>query len=306
MRCMTPTLANLDLNLLVLLRALLAERSVTRAAARVGLSQSAASHALARLRDIYGDPLLVRSGRGLEATPRALALGPILERCLAELEGTVAGPTTFDPRSSRRAFSFGLADYGQALLVGPLLTRLSEEAPGIDLEVSSLPDLVDLVQKGELDLAVVVQGDLRSNLSATTLLKDTFACIVRRDHPVLGQRRKLDLSAYLELRHVVVAPTGSPGSIVDTVLARRGLARRVAARIPSFLAAPFVVATTDMINTGPARLAERFADLHPVRVLPPPLELPTFHLRLVWHRRFDQDPAHRWLRTLISSVARSQ
>jgi len=152
-----PELGGVDLNLLVVLRALLAERHVTRAARSVGLSQSAASHALARLRDLYRDPLLVRAGRTLEPTPRALALLPAIDRALAEIQATIVGPAPFDPRTEHRTFTFGMADYGQAMLCGPMLARLAREAPGIDVAVSSGEGVDDLVDEGVLDLGVTVR-----------------------------------------------------------------------------------------------------------------------------------------------------
>lgn len=298
-----PNLAAIDLNLLVVLRALLSERHVTRAAAKIGLSQSATSHALGRLRTLYGDPLLVRSGSQLELTPRAVALLPALERALRELQATIAGPEPFDPKTARRVFSLGTSDYGQAVFCGPLLSRLAEQGPNIDLEISQAPNPLELLVSGALDMAMVVEDDLSGPFSAVTLLRDNFACMVRASHPTV--RARLSLQRYLLLRHVVVAPYGSPGSIVDARLAKDGYVRRVAARIPNFLAAPLVVTRSDFINTGPAKLAHMMAQVHAIRVLAPPIDLPEFELRLVWHRRYDQEPGHRWLRQLIASVARA-
>jgi DNA-binding transcriptional LysR family regulator len=298
-----PELGGVDLNLLVVLRALLAERHVTRAARSVGLSQSAASHALARLRDLYRDPLLVRAGRTLEPTPRALALLPAIDRALAEIQATIVGPAPFDPRTEHRTFTFGMADYGQAMLCGPMLARLAREAPGIDVAVSSGEGVDDLVDEGVLDLGVTVRPPRSGGPSSTELFSDDFVCIVRKGHPEATER--ITLKRYLALRHVVVAPSGSPGSVVDTELARRGLRRRVAARVPSFLVAPIVVSGSDFINTGPARLARLLAERHPIALVRPPLRLPSFTLYLVWPRRFDQDPAHRWFRELVIGTAKA-
>src|SRR5688572_18053681 len=145
-------LSGIDLNLLVVLRALLSERHVTRAAARVGLSQSATSHALSRLRELLDDPLLVRSGRVLSLTPRALSLLPTLERALGELEKAVSGEPRFEPSTARRSFSIGMADYLQALIIGPLLQRVATRAPGVDLSVVVFPNQEELIESGALDL----------------------------------------------------------------------------------------------------------------------------------------------------------
>ncbi len=154
----TP-LAAIDLNLLVVLRALLSERHVTRAAARLGLSQSATSHALSRLREMYEDPLLVRSGRTLQLTPRAARLLPTLERGLSDLQSAVDAEPEFHPRTAKRSFTLGMADYTQAVIMGPLLRRLAAEAPDVDLSVVMFPNLRELVESGGLDLALDVSGN---------------------------------------------------------------------------------------------------------------------------------------------------
>jgi len=291
-------LSSIDLNLLVILRALLRERHVTRAARQVGLSQSATSHALSRLRELCADPLLVRHGRSLELTPRATQLLPGLERGLAELQGVVTSEPAFDPKRARRLFSIGMADYVQALLLAPLLRSLQQAAPGIDLNSVTFPNLSELLVAGNLDLAILVTGAVAPGLSTQELFDDGFVCMVRKGHPEVG--RKLSLERYLSLRHVLVAPGGTAGSFVDTELERRGLARRVALRVSSFLLAPVVVAETDFISTAPERLARRMAKRFALHIVPAPFQLPRFGLSLAWHPRFDDDPAHRWLRRFLS------
>lgn len=296
-------LSSVDMNLLVVLRALLSERHVTRAAARVGLSQSATSHALARLREMYRDPLLVRSGRTLSLTPRAARLLPALERGLGDLEGCLVGEPEFEPSTARRTFSIGTSDYLQALLMGPLLRELAARAPGIDLSVVVFPNLRELVESGALDLALTVSGQETRTSSQEPMFDDEFVCMVRRDHPQI--RKAPSLEKYLAQRHVVVAPSGTPGSLVDSVLAERGLERRVALRVTNFLIAPVVVCETDFINTMPVRLARQLARTYPLRLLRPPLELPRFDYRMFWHPRLDHDPAQRWLRTFVASVSKA-
>lgn len=297
------SLAALDLNLLVVLRALLVERHVTRAAARIGLSQSATSHALARLRELYDDPLLIRAGRTLTLTPRAAGLLPALERGLGELGATLTGEPEFDPRTARRTLNIGMADYLQALIMGPLLHQLAKRAPSIDLSIVVFPNLRELLEAGRIDLAITVtSADLRG-LSHEVLFEEGFLCMVRRDHPRI--KRRLTLKAYLAERHVAVAPGGTPGTAVDTVLAQRGLQRRVALRVTNFLIAPVVVSQTDFVNTMPARLARRLATTYPLRLLPPPVELPQFEYCMLWHPRLDQDKAQSWLRDLVANVSKA-
>ena len=295
------TLSSVDMNLLVVLRALLRERHVTRAAAQVGLSQSATSHALSRLRELYGDELLVRQGRALVLTPRAQVLLPQLERGLTELASTISGEPAWDPATARRVFTIGMADYAQALLLGPLLKELEERAPGVDLAVILGPDLNELLEKGTIEAAVNIGGRTPSAFKTRRLFSERYVCMVRKGHPEVG--RRLTLARYLKLRHLVVAPTGAPGSIVDTQLLQRGSERRVAARVPSFLVVPVIVAGSDYVNTGPERLARHMARRYPVRLLPPPLPLPAFEMQLAWHARFEDDAAHAFLRGCVARVA---
>jgi DNA-binding transcriptional LysR family regulator len=297
------SLSAMDLNLLVVLRALLRERHVTRAAARVGLSQSATSHALARLRDLYADPLLVRSGRALVLTPRAAGLLPALERGLGDLETALATQPEFEPSAARRTFTVGMSDYLQALIVGPLLRQLATRAPGLDLSIVVFPNLQELTDSGAIDLALSVPNPEMRAFAREPLFDDGFVCMVRRDHPQI--RKAPSLEKYLAQRHVVVAPTGRAGSFVDTELQRRGLERRVALRVTNFLIAPVVVCETDFVNTMPARLARRLARTYPLRLVAPPLELPKFEFHMFWHPRLDRDPAQRWLRGFLAEVSKA-
>lgn len=296
-------LTAVDVNLLVVLRALLRECHVTRAAAQVGLSQSATSHALSRLRELYGDELLVRQGRALVPTPRAKVLLPQIERGLNQLAATISGEPAWDPATARKEFTIGMVDYGQALLLGPLLKELQKQAPGVDLSVIVSRDLNELLEAGTIEAAVNLSGRTPPSIRTRKLFSESYLCMVRERHPQVGP--KLTLSRYLALRHLVVAPSGAPGSVVDTILAQRGHERRVAVRVPNFLIAPLIVAGSDFINTGPERLARQMARRYPIRLLSPPsvLALPAFDMHLAWHARFDDDAAHGFLRSCITKVA---
>ena len=196
-----------------------------------------------------------------------------------------------------------MADYTQAVIMGPLLRRLAVEAPGVDLTVVNFPNLRELVETGSLDLGLDISGNKPpSTFSIHELFEDDFVCMVRRDHPSI--KTKLSLAQYLQLRHIVVAPSGTTGSLVDTELERRGHTRRIALRVSNFLIAPIVVSQTDFINTMPTRLARQAAKDYPIRLLPAPFSLPKFGLRLMWHPRLDHDPAQRWLRELLISVCK--
>jgi DNA-binding transcriptional LysR family regulator len=300
---MHPSLAAVDVNLLVALQALLSERNVTRAAARLALSPSATSHALGRLRELYADPLLVRSGRRMDLTPRALALLPQLERGLDDLAGTLKGEPAFTPATARRAFTIAMADYSQAISLGPLVRRLQHQAPGVTVTAVAYPNSLELLDVGTVDLALLPNTTSPPpGFSVRKLLDDGFVSVVRRDHPRVPRRRRLPMATYLALDHLVVSPAGSPGSIVDSELERRGLSRRVAARVSSFLVVPLLISQSDLVSTGPERLLRRMQPHYPVRLLEPPVPLPRFDLHLVWHSRRNHDPAHAWLRELLAEV----
>lgn len=297
-------LGGIDLNLLVVLDALLSTRSVTGAAARLHLSQSATSHALARLRAALGDTLLVRSAGGLVPTLRAEQLAAPLAAALAGMAAAIARPQPFEPATAQRSFTIGGADYAELVLLPPLMARLATEAPGVDLVLRSAGgDPVEAVLRGECDVAT--GPDLSTNdrpgIRARTLFTERFVCLVRRDHPALGKR--WTAQRYAALRHAFIAPRGRPGGVVDDALGRLGLRRRVALMIPHFLVAPFVIAQSDLVLTVAERVARAFATALPLAVVAPPLEIPGFSMMLLWHDRVHEDPAQRWLRRVLVEVA---
>lgn len=296
-------LDSLDLKSLRLLDALLSECNVSRAAVRVGLSQSAASHALARLRERLGDPLLVRTSEGMSLTPRARDIQEPLHRALDALERAVAPPAAFIPATERRTFNLIAADYAQCILLPRLLERLEREAPGIALSVLPFTDNVERhLGQGLGDLALVVQYDEVPGLRVQAVLRERLVCAVRRDHPEIGAT--LSLEDFLRLQHVRVAPRGRAGSTVDTVLSGRGQSRQIRVSVPSFLSAPYLVARTDLVVTLADRLARQLAEWLPLRLFEPPLPLPGFTLSMLWDARQENDPGHRWLRAMIRKVAK--
>lgn len=297
-------LAGVDLNLLVTLDALLTERHVTRAARRLGLTQPATSHALARLRKMFNDPLLVRGPGGvLQPTPRAEALVPTIHRAITELAAAVRAPATFDPASARRTFWLGASDFVEMVLLPTLAARLGQLAPGIDLRVLVEPDNAPAaLARGSLDVVLSPPlPEYASGCYQRALFDERFTCVVRRGHPAAA--RRLTLARFCELDHLLIAPRGMPGSFVDNALAALNRKRRVALTVPHFMVAPHVVAHTDLILTLPSRLAELFAQSLGLVILPPPLEIPGFSMHMVWHERTHYDPGHRWLREQFAAVA---
>jgi DNA-binding transcriptional LysR family regulator len=291
----TRHIERIDLNLLTALDALLAERHVSRAAARLGITQPATSRALARLRAALGDPLLVRTGRGMRPTPRALALAAPLHRLLGELDDVVAAAPTFEPARAQRRFRIATADYGAAVLVPPLLAHLRRAAPGVALAVTEASgDVAAQLEAGELDFALMPRRAGPAGLIWKTLFTERFVCLTRA-----GLVPRLTLDRFCALGHVVVTPRGRPGNPVDDALARRGRTRTIALTVPSFLAAPLAVVDTDCVTTTPARIAARLAAPLGLAIHAPPIALGGLTIALGWHEAMRADPGHAWLRALI-------
>jgi DNA-binding transcriptional LysR family regulator len=298
------SLAGLNLNLLVHLDALLADRSVTQAARRVGVTQSAMSHSLRKLRELTDDDLLVREGRKHVLSKRAEALRPELRRALLDVQRVITSETSFDPLRARRVFRVAAPDFLSVLVLPRLIDVLAREAPGIDLDVVPTQRLRYgwLLETGELDLALGAIMPPGPGIQKIDLFEESFACAVRRGHPDVG--RKLDLEAYARLGHLLISIGEDRGpTFVDDQLRLKGLKRRVVARTRSFLAAPMILAQTDLVMTGPRHLLEHLAKDHKLRVLPVPVDLPRYREEVIWHERFANDPAHRWVREQLELIA---
>jgi DNA-binding transcriptional LysR family regulator len=303
-------LASIDLNLVVALDALLADRHVTRAAHRLGLTQSAASHALARLRDVLGDPLLVRGPGGtMVPTPFAERIQPQLRRALDELSTTLRGET-FDPATARHTFHVGASDYVELVMLPRLTERIRRLAPNIDLWVHSYNEHGDAeLAAGTLDLVLgpssatarVRPTPHAAGIYEKVLFDESFTCIVRAKHPIA--KSKLTLARYCELTHLLVAPRGTPGSLVDDSLAKAGKTRRIGLAVPHFLVVPYIIASTDLVATLASRVANLFASTLDLATMPPPLAVPKFRMAATWHERSHHDAPHKWLREQLFVVA---
>ena len=295
--------ARLDLNLLAALDLLLQERSVTRAARRLGVTQSAMSHKLRRLREQLGDPLLVPQGRQLVPTARAEALEAPLRVALRDLVAAVRHGARFDPATTERTFVLACSDLMELALLPHAMEQLAELAPGVRLVVRRrTPRLADELAAGDVDLYVGPGGrtvpgldlEARAGLVQRTLGEEGFRVLAAADHPGVGQR--LTRKRFVQLPHLLVSPGGGDRGVVDLALAKLELTRRVALRIPHFVAAPFIVARPELLFTCPERFARAAAELAPLRSWKPPVPLPATRIIAVWHERFRADPAHRWLR----------
>lgn len=293
-------LTTVDLNLLKLFEAIIRERSVTQAGLRLGLSQPAASRALGRLRAMLGDRLVVRGKLGLELTPRGEALAGPVARLLDEARRIVA-PAVFDPATATGRITIAAHDHLGLLVLAGLTARFERHAPALSLHIAQpAGDNVRLVEQGRADLALGIFEALPGSLYRRGLYTDKLACVVRSGHPVVTGG--LGLESYVALRHVAVTISGVGESAVDVALSALGLARRVALRVPHFLAGAMLVADNDMILTLPSRLACRLAERLPIVVLDLPLELAPLSPAMIWHERFHADPAHVWVRQQLVDV----
>ncbi len=291
-----------DLGLLVSLDALLAERSVTAAARRLGISQPALSAQLARLRDLFGDDLLVGNAHGMTLTPRAAALRQPLHETLGELRALVSAGASFDPATDERTFRIAAADLALAVLLPRLLPALGRVAPKLRLAcVPLVDDLKERMERGEADFAATGASNALEGLPARKLLRDDYVAIWREGHPRLG--RTLTLEDFCAVDHLIVDLEGGDlRSPLDDMLRERGLARRVAASVPNFLLVPSAVRASDFLSVAPSSL---FAlDGAGLRAASPPLPLPDITLYLSWHPRTRNDPAHRWMRRFIADQVR--
>ncbi len=297
-------LSSIDANLLVALDALVQERNVARAARRVGLSPSAMSHTLARVREMLGDPVLVRSGRAMTVTPRALEIAAPLREGLASISRALEKPAPLDLKRERRVVRLAAVDFAQNHVVKRLAVRLRNEAPLVDLvTVGAGSSALDELKSGAIDALIAAQGNLRG-LARRPLADEPFVCVVRRGHPCLSSR--FTLKRFAELEHVIVSPRGKTIGATDAGLRKKGLKRRVVLAVPTFLAAALVVAETDLVLTCGARSAREAKTWLSLEVLPPPMKLPPFTLALFWDPRTEHDPFARYIRDTIADVAKER
>ncbi len=286
---------SLDLNLLRAFDAVLQERSVTAAAARLGLTQPAVSNALARLRALFGDTLFVRTPAGMDATPFARELGEPVRQALALLESALAHGPGFDAATSTRAFRFYMSDLGQVEFLPPLIERVQRVAPAVRLEAIALDveDIESSLAAGALDLAVGFLPGLGPPVRRKPLFRDPYVCLMRADHPAIG--KTLTRKRFVEASHVLVSYRGGH-RVIEEALERAGLARRIALRVPHFTVVPMVLARTDLILILPQRVARVFERQGGFKYLPAPVPIPPADVGVHWHDRFDADAGNRWLR----------
>ncbi len=289
---------DVEVNHLLALAVMLEEHSISKAAHRLGTSQPAMSRTLARLRDHFDDPLLVRVGKTMRPTRFLQSLAAGLKNLTEQTRGLCMARPGFEPHSATHRFRIGSADYSDLTILPTCVAKILREAPGISIEAIPRPvQLLDALASGDLDLCLTPRKTPGNSLVWSPVLEDSFVCLARDDHPYVSNR--LTQEAFLKLPHLLVAPENKPGSTVDDQLARIGLFRHVALRIPTFASAGYLLESTDLIATLPRRVAEQLMSHHDLKIFEHPLDLPGFTLYLVWHAERRGDPAHQWLRQLI-------
>ncbi len=297
---------NVDLNLLRAFDALMREKHVTRAADRIDISQSSMSGALARLREIFNDELLTRSGASLVPTELALSIYPRAQDALASAMAVFETRTAFDPAVADHVFRLIVGDYLDVLMVPSIMQRVGVEAPGVRMHMlQPRPQhFPEMLSAGELDLAISYLPSPPEFLKSRRLFSDRFVALAAADHPAVNQ--PLTVEQFCELEHVTIEPEATQvyNTQIDMALEPFGVRRRVKMIKPNFLALPFLLESTRLVSCIPVRLARRMSQMAKVAMFDIPLDLPTFDVRLLWHPRTSNSAAHDWLRGVVVECAR--
>ena len=297
-------LAAVDLKLLVVFDAVMAEGSVTRAGTRLGMSQPAVSNALGRLRHLLKDELFVRSQGTLRPSPRALELTGPVRHALRQIEA-VLDPSEFDPARDARVFKLAMSDHTAVAVVPELVKRLEIVAPNINLRV--LPKcnstVADLLDAHEIEFALGVMPEAPVRFSRTTLFEDVLMCAMRRDHPLA--RGDLTLQSFAAAKHLAVRPAGEKTNLIDHVLESEGLARRRVVTVNQFLVVPAIIGETDLVVTLFQRTADQLGILKSPNLVARPLPLPPSEVMLFWHSAMTHHKAHSWMRAFLVDSCRT-
>lgn len=297
-------ISGIDLNLMGVFEAMMAEKHVSRAAQKVGLSQPAMSAALSRLRALYKDPLFVRSPKGMMPTHKAKQLEEPISKALDLLRGSLAAEPEFDPKTCDKTFRIAMSDWLCLLLLPKISAFLRKEAPLSNLSIRNMAsqEMHQALMNGELDLGISGQPNTGSGKYRQVLYREHYECIVWSGHSAI--KNKLTLKDYVHFPHVLFSPQGSGAGAVDKVLAKKGLKRRVGMRVIYSLVIPAIIQHTDLIATVPAPLARFFAPYLNVKVFSPPIPLPEHDMTQYWGKESHTDPAHRWFRGVLMDICR--
>ena len=276
-------------------------RSVTRAGENLGLAQTSVSLALGRLRRQFNDPLFVRTADGMVPTPHGLTLLQPLRQALEILRVATQQQVVFDPASSSRTFHLAMTDISHLEFLPALINKIGKVASEVRIEVLRITsETPKLLESGEADLAVGFMPELEAGFYQQKLFDQGFACVVRRDHPRIGQR--LTQGLFKREKHVVITARGTGHDLVEQALARQGVQRKVTLSLPTLPGVGNLLAQTDLVATVPKRVAQMLVRIARVKALPTPFTFPTFSIKQHWHERYQQDLANQWLRSTVADL----
>jgi DNA-binding transcriptional LysR family regulator len=273
-------------------------RSVSLAARQLGTTQARVSGVLGKLRSYFGDPLFVRTSRGMEATPYATRVLPDVLRSFERLSSPESHRNGFDPATASRRFRICITDISEIVVLPVLVNELQRRAPGVVIEAERITaESPSRLESGEVDLAVGYMPSLEAGFYQQALFRQGFVCLASRHHPRI--RKSPTVKAFCREGHVVVETSGTGHSIVEREFARKGVDRNVVLRVPSFLGVARLVASTELLAVVPRRLGEALADQEQISMFAPPVPLPSYTVKAHWHMRFHADPGNVWLRKLV-------
>jgi len=294
--------SSIDLNLLSVFQEVYRERQISAAARRLGLTQSAVSNALARLRRTFGDELFVRTAHGMQPTPLAQQMAEPIGAAMAQVALALSQRSRFDPATSNRRFTLAMTDVGEVYFMPVLIERCRACAPNVEVastRANGLTLKVDM-ETGRVDLAIGAFEDVSEALYHRALFRQRFVSMFRKEHPLA--RGKVDLARFVAASHLIVDAAQSPYDRINGLLEKAGVTAGTRFRVPHFTAVPYIVSTSDLVVTVPQKLAESAASPFGLKWIEPPLALPTLQTNVFWHRRFNHDPGIQWLRGLIADV----
>lgn len=294
----------LDMAQIRLLAELNKLHNVSAAAQAIGLSQSAASHALAKLRKQFGDPLFIRIGSGVQPTPYGERLGVSAHEALAALAAGIASNRPFNPLATEICFTTYMSDVGQMVFLPKLIAHLKQEAPGATVRSMPIPleNPGAALSSGDVNVAVGFFANLSAGFHQSVLFRERYVCVVRSNHPLF--RSGMSTDTFLKAEHAMADSTGMAHAVIERELAKHRMRRRITLRIPEFHVLPMIVANSDLVVIMPSRLASAFATYLPIKILRAPITLPTYEIRVYWHERFHQDSTNRWLRRALFQLFR--
>lgn len=294
--------SSIDLNLLSVFQEVYRERQISGAARRLGLTQSAVSNALARLRRTFGDELFVRTAHGMQPTPLAQQMAEPIGAAMAQVALALSQRSRFEPATSTRRFTLAMTDVGEVYFMPVLIERCRALAPGVEIASvrANAATLKDGMETGRVDLAIGAFEDVSEALYQRQLFRQRFVSMFRKGHPL--DAGKVDLARFVAATHLIVDAAQSPYDRINVLLEKAGVGASSRFRVPHFTAVPYIVSTSELVVTVPQKLAESAAKPFGLKWIEPPLALPTLQTNVFWHRRFNHDPGNQWLRGLIADV----